>query len=565
MSPFQPYKFGKYLIIDKIASGGMAELLKAKLSGEHGFEKVIAIKKIHSHLGSEKEMLDSFIDEARLAAQLQHHNIAQVVDFGSVNGEYFIAMEYLEGFDLRTLLDVVSSSGSNFDPAHGLLIVEKICEGLQYAHNLKDEHGKPLNIVHRDISPANIFITSGGEVKLIDFGIAKAASHNQATMVGTLKGKIPYMAPEQAIGSHVDHRVDVYAVGAILYEIFSGHQLFEGAGIETLEKVKNGKFTPPEEAIPGQAEEFYRIIHKSLAADRDERYQSCLEMLDDVESYMAAHNLRPTNRSLQEYIEALGPEAADRDDRADEQQPVEATRVCDVFEMAEQPAGEKGGSEFLSNLFERVSAFFRDNLPKIIVGAGLALMVFLVYLQMSKRYTAFNLWVSRNSTLYSINYKGSGSILPAGSRVRNVSVDEENNRISFDTADDRKISISFNPKWHPGKSVADFAEQLITGNDFEKITAHMSDEEINAIRSGILAAGMSKEAVLVSYGPPPESGTVSTEANQWTYWNGRFDKQKICFDEGGKLLESCSSEVESRDESVLESLGGKIKGFLEGE
>ncbi|MEN8136678.1 MAG: serine/threonine-protein kinase [Thermodesulfobacteriota bacterium] len=566
MTPFQPFKFGKYSVVQKIASGGMAELLKAKMHGEHGFEKILAIKKIHSHFEAEQEMLTSFIDEARLAAQLQHQNIVQVVDFGSVDGEYFIAMEYLEGYDLRTILNLAASSTHQLDIAHALFIVSRACEGLQYAHTLKDSNGVPLNIVHRDISPANIFITTEGEVKIIDFGIARAASHNRLTTVGSVKGKMQYMAPEQALGSHIDHRVDIYSVGAVLYEIFSGHLLFEGGGFEIFEKVKTGQFVPPEKAIPNQSDDFYQIVHRSLAADPDERYQSCLDMQDDIESYLTTHNLRPTNRSLKENVESLSPKSDQQD--VNGAVPVEATEVCDVFFNTSGSSPQSKSNSLPQRLVmscHHLVGFFRDHLPRIAVGGGVALLLLLAFLHLSKRYTAFNIWVPANSTLYSINYKGGGALLPAGCAIQDILVDESANTISFNTEDKRRITIRFKPKWHPGRSVVDFADMFVTSKKFKKITRGMSGDEVAAIKSGVLVDGMSKSAVLVAYGPPPEHKTASLEANRWTYWRGRFDNHKICFDEKDRLLSSCPAGIAEQDKNALESLGGKILGLFESE
>ena len=196
MSDFEPQKFGKYQLLDKIAAGGMAELYRAKVTGDYGFEKQVAIKKILPHLSDEGNLVKAFIDEAKLAALLQHENIVQIYDFGNMNGEYFIAMEYLFGKDLRKLTYKAKEKGVPFDLENILYVISRVCAGLDYSHNLKDLQGKPLNIIHRDINPQNIFITYEGQVKIIDFGIAKAASHNSTTHEGLIKGKLAYMAPQ---------------------------------------------------------------------------------------------------------------------------------------------------------------------------------------------------------------------------------------------------------------------------------------------------------------------------------------------------------------------------------
>ncbi len=558
-SPY-PSQFGKYILLEKIATGGMAELIKAKITGEHGFEKILAVKKIHSHFKSEQDMLLAFIDEARLAAQLQHQNIVQVVDFGNVDGDYFIAMEFLDGLDLATILNLTALSGAPLGMAHALYIVAKVCDGLQYAHFLKDGDGHPLNIVHRDISPANIFITHNGEIKIIDFGIARAASHNRLTVAGSLKGKIRYMAPEQAIGGQIDRRVDIYAIGAVLYEIMSGQPLFKGDGVEILEQIKFGHFTRPEVAIPNQPAHYYQLLYKSLATNPEKRYQSCLAMLNDIESCLATCDLRPTNRSLKEFIDALPK--IDSKDSERSTGANEATQVCDVFDTSEpMPASPSATTpKRLHTLYIFLFEYFHDHLPRLIMAGGVLLLLLLALFNMGKRYTAFNIWVPANSTLYSINYKGAGELLPAGSPVDDLVVDEKANTITFHTTDERLITIRFEPKWHPSLSVDDYAKMLVSSKDFSGITRGLSKAEITAIKTGRIVDGMSKDAVLVAYGFPPEHVTSTLEARQWTYWRGRFNRLNICFDDNDELLPSCSPEQEG---SSLENLGGKIRGFFE--
>lgn len=564
-SPF-PRQFGKYILLEKIATGGMAELIKAKITGEHGFEKILAVKKIHQHFKSEQDMLLAFIDEARLAAQLQHQNIVQVVDFGNVDGEYFIAMEYLQGLDLATILKLTARSGAPLGMAHALYIVAKVCDGLQYAHSLKDSTGQPLNIVHRDISPANIFITHSGEIKIIDFGIARAASHNRLTVAGSLKGKIRYMAPEQATGGQIDHRVDIYAIGAMLYEMMAGQPLFKGDGLEIIEQIKFGNFARPEVAIPNQPAHYYQILHKSLATDPKKRYPSCLEMLGEIESSLATCDLRPTNRSLKEFVDALP--RVDQDKTQPSTHADEATQVCDVF-AASGPVPARPPSppptSRLQDLYVFLYENFHAHLPRLVMAGGLLILLLLAFFTMSKRYTAFNLWVPANSTLYSVNYKGGGDLLPAGSPIHDLTIDKEGNTITFQTIDDRLITIRFEPKWHPGSSVADYAKQLVSSHDFKRITHGMSEAEITAIKGGKIVDGMSKDAVLVAYGFPPERGTATLAGHQWTYWRGRFRSQAICFNDNDELLSSCAAEQGQKAGNSLKDLKGKLQGLFESE
>jgi tetratricopeptide (TPR) repeat protein len=305
MARFQPQKFGKYQLLDKIATGGMAELYRAKLTGAEGFEKLIAIKKILPHLSGEGELVKAFIDEAKLAALLQHENIVQIYDFGSMEGEYFIAMEYLFGKDLRTITKKASERNMQLGLENILYIVSRICAGLDYSHNLNDLQGRPLNIIHRDVNPQNIFNTYQGQVKIIDFGIAKAASHNTTTHEGLIKGKLAYMSPEQANGEVIDHRSDIFSLGIILYELLAGKRMFEGEALQIYPKVREAKYEPPEEVITNVPAKLYDILHHALAKDRDDRYQSCGDMLADLEECMYQLDSLPNARSFAQYVKLL--------------------------------------------------------------------------------------------------------------------------------------------------------------------------------------------------------------------------------------------------------------------
>lgn len=271
-------QFGKYTLLDRIAFGGMAELYRAKITGEQGFEKLVAIKKIYTHLHSQEEMVKAFVDEAKLAAYLQHANIVEVYDFGCLADTYFIVMEYLRGKDLRSisnrLQDVEQSLGLN----NSLFIASSICAGLEYAHQLPDIAGTPLNIVHRDISPQNIFITYSGQVKILDFGLAKVAGRQSATEAGTLKGKLAYMAPEQAQGKPIDRRSDIFSLGILLYEMLSGRRMYEGDTLKLLRQAQNRSFVPPELIMPELPRSLQDTLQRMLAFITDDRFADCGEV-----------------------------------------------------------------------------------------------------------------------------------------------------------------------------------------------------------------------------------------------------------------------------------------------
>ena len=305
MTEFEPQKFGKYQLLDKIATGGMAELYRAKVMGDYGFEKQVAIKKILPHLSDEGNLVKAFVDEAKLAALLQHQNIVQIYDFGNMNGEYFIAMEYLFGKDLRKLTYKAKEKGVSFDLENTLYVISRVCAGLDYSHNLKDLKGKPLNIIHRDINPQNIFITYEGQVKIIDFGIAKAASHNSTTHEGLIKGKLAYMSPEQANGQTIDHRSDIFSTGIILYELLAAQRMFQGEIMHIYGQVRDAVYEPLENLRPDLPADLHQVVQRALAKAPDERYQSGGEMLADLEDCIYQLSVRPNARNFANTVKDL--------------------------------------------------------------------------------------------------------------------------------------------------------------------------------------------------------------------------------------------------------------------
>lgn len=305
MYSFQPKRFGKYLLLEKIATGGMAQLYRAKITGVQGFEKLIAIKQVLPHLAGEEDLVSSFIDEAKLAALLNHQNIVQIYDFGSMAGAYFISMEYIFGRDLRLIAKKSRGKNLPLTLEHALHITSRICSGLNYAHNLKDFQGKPLNLIHRDISPQNILITYEGDVKIVDFGIAKAATRSTMTQVGMIKGKVAYMSPEQAEGKTIDHRSDIFSAGILLYEMVTGKRMFRGDTLQILSQVREAKFDQPEKVSDNLPSKLCKILHQALAKEPEKRYQSCGDMLADLEECIYQLSLHPTARRLGRYMKEL--------------------------------------------------------------------------------------------------------------------------------------------------------------------------------------------------------------------------------------------------------------------
>ena len=305
MASFQKIRFGKYILLDKLAVGGMAELYRAMITGVQGFEKLIAIKKILPHLATEEELVRSFIDEAKLAALLHHQNIVQIYDFGSLGESYFIAMEYLLGKDCRIIKSKAKEKNLPIELQNAIFIVSRICSGLNYAHKLKDFQGKPLNIIHRDISPQNIIITYEGDVKIVDFGIAKAANQASMTQFGMIKGKVAYMSPEQAAGKTIDQRSDIFACGILLYELVTGKRMFSGDTMHILANVRDAEFTKPEEAKKDLPEKLLKVLYKALEKEADQRYQTCGDMLTDLEECACRLDVHPTAHGFSRYMKTL--------------------------------------------------------------------------------------------------------------------------------------------------------------------------------------------------------------------------------------------------------------------
>jgi len=298
--------FGPYQLIDRVAVGGMAEVFKAKRSGVEGFEKVVALKRILPHLSENKEFLDMFVDEAKMVAGLSHPNIVQIFDLGRIESSYYIAMEYVHGRDLRSIIKRARDKGLRMPLDLGLRVASQVCSALEYAHRKKDSQGRPMEIVHRDVSPQNILITFDGDVKLADFGIAKAATKASNTDRGALRGKLLYMSPEQAWGRPIDHRSDVFSLGVVLFELVTEQKPFHAAGSEMtiLETVRKCVITPPRDVNPRVPEALDRLVMKALARDPEERYQDAGQLQRGIERILRE---RPpvTARDLARFLELL--------------------------------------------------------------------------------------------------------------------------------------------------------------------------------------------------------------------------------------------------------------------
>ena len=299
-------RFGKYTLINRIAVGGMAEIFLARQGGLEGFEKTIVIKRIRPHLSKQPSFVKMFLNEAKLAAQLNHPNIVQIYDLGKIGETYFIAMEYIFGRDMRRIIPKATSMNIPFPMVYALKIASSVCEGLFYAHQRADIYGNPLNIVHRDITPENIFVSFDGTVKILDFGIAKASTQIEQTRAGEIKGKLSYMSPEQCLGKKLDCRSDIFSLGTVLYEWITGFKLFQGdSDVAILKSISEGKIYAPSYFKADIPEAVERILMKALEKDRDKRYQTAWEMQFDIDKFLAGYEFTPSNIHLSNFIKQL--------------------------------------------------------------------------------------------------------------------------------------------------------------------------------------------------------------------------------------------------------------------
>jgi serine/threonine protein kinase len=285
----------RYRVVEKLESGGMAEVFRAESEGLHGFRKQVAIKRVLPHLSSKKKFISMFLDEARLSAQLTHSNCVQVFDIGVGDNAFFIVMEFVDGANLKTIIEYLKKHGRDFPVEAAVYISLELCKGLAYAHELTDSNGVPLHIVHRDMSPPNVLITKNGEVKIVDFGLAKANSQLEKSEPGIIKGKFSYLSPEAAMAQEVDARTDVFAVGIILWELLSGQRLFLGeTDFQTVKKVQASVIPSISQINKRVSPELERIINRALAREPAQRYQSARGLGMELSKFLFKHGVPVT-------------------------------------------------------------------------------------------------------------------------------------------------------------------------------------------------------------------------------------------------------------------------------
>ena len=304
--PTDGIKFGQYVLLEKIATGGMAEVWKARMRGVEGFQKIVAIKKILPHLSDDQDFIEMFVDEAKLAAQLNHNNIIHIYDLGKIQNSYYIAMEYIDGSDLKAILKKAQERDLPMSIDLALFIASKIAAALDYAHRKRDFSDREMGLVHRDVSPQNVLISEEGDIKLCDFGIAKAASKASHTQAGALKGKLQYMSPEQAWGRTIDKRSDIFPLATVLFEMLTGRKLFTGDNeMSIIEQVREAKVAPPSQFNDEVTPQIDNIVRKALQKDPATRYQTAGEMQRDIDAVLYTFKPTPTSADLAIYMHRL--------------------------------------------------------------------------------------------------------------------------------------------------------------------------------------------------------------------------------------------------------------------
>ncbi|QRK04798.1 protein kinase [Archangium violaceum] len=336
-----PQLFGKYQLLKKLATGGMAEVWLARQKGIEGFAKNVVVKRILPHLAEDGEFVDMFGNEARIAARFNHPNIAQVYEFGEANGTYFIAMEFIHGEDLGRVMRKAYNAGGWIALPLAMRIVASACEGLYYAHTRVDEvTGKPLKVVHRDISPQNILISFDGSVKLVDFGIAKAADQATATKSGAIKGKFAYMAPEQAAGKPLDHRADIFAIGLVLYELLTGTRpLKRDSELATLQAAMECNILPPSQVadVPPELDD---VVMRALAKAADDRYRDARQLQLALEEFLVSQRWVAGSVQISQLMETLFADRLDEERRSGNPEPRGEDSMSAMPAPAEPPPEE---------------------------------------------------------------------------------------------------------------------------------------------------------------------------------------------------------------------------------
>ncbi len=333
MAVFEPIRFGKYQLIEKIATGGMAEVYKAKSYGVAGFEKLLVIKKILPHLSRNPDFVKLFINEAKIAVSLNHANIVQVYDLGMVDADYYMAMEFIHGQDLMRVLRTTRKAKTRVPLATAVYLIAEVARGLDYAHHLSDPGGRPLQVVHQDVSPHNVLISYEGDVKLVDFGIARVGEAVESEGGSVAGGKVGYMSPEQAARDPLDSRSDIFSAGVLLYELITGARAYKEKDADKKRKmVLQADIPAPRSLVPELPERLSEIVMRALSREADQRYQSAAELQEELLVFLHEEGLRVARSDLAEFMK----DSFDEDYRRENSGSVLNAIVRDLSELSRQ-------------------------------------------------------------------------------------------------------------------------------------------------------------------------------------------------------------------------------------
>jgi serine/threonine-protein kinase len=332
-------QLGRYHLLDRIAFGGMAEIYRAKTFDATGQPHLVAVKRVLAHLAEDDDFIQMLVDEAKIASVLRHGNIARVYEFARAHGEYFIAMEHVDGKDMRTVLERCRTKKKPIPPEHAAYIAAEVAAALHAAHSAVDARGRPLRIIHRDVSPSNIICSYSGEVKLCDFGIAKATLSRVTTKTGVIKGKVKYMSPEQALGRKLDHRSDVFSLGSCLYEMLTRLPPFTATNeMDLLIKVRDAKYRSITELQPGIPPELEAICDKCLTRSRANRYQTAAEAEGDLRAFLRKFMPNYSRSHLGRFIRKMFAQEIERE-----------LRMLEEFVMTDDVSDDVGESMMIKD------------------------------------------------------------------------------------------------------------------------------------------------------------------------------------------------------------------------
>jgi len=301
-----PRPFGPFTLLRRLAVGGMAEVYLARAEGAAGFAKLVALKRIHPNYAADEGFDAMLLDEAKLAVSLSHRNIVQTLDLRRIDGSYVMVMEHVDGYDVQQVIDALRRTGTRFPVDLAAHVIAEVCRGLDYAHGYRDERGESRSIVHRDVSPQNVLLSFAGEVKLADFGIAKADARRNDSEAGIIKGKYFYMSPEQAWAEPLDHRSDIFSVGIVLWELLVGERLYGGSDVwSLLEAVRRAEVPPPSSLREGVPNALDAIVARATAIDRAARFADAGAMADALLAYLARRPPSSAPRKIADLLAAI--------------------------------------------------------------------------------------------------------------------------------------------------------------------------------------------------------------------------------------------------------------------